>query len=178
MKQITLNVLLLGILSFLLGCELTGNEGIYDNSSQVEENPLLQQSKPFEHGSSEMKRRFDSAPEEDAEAGNVVVWTQRYEELSVKNNALREKNSEMLTENMELKQRAKELEKDLNETRIELSEANEFLQQMHVELTEWKKNVLGYRDEMRQAQKAQLEALAKILRVLGAEPMTTPENMK
>jgi uncharacterized protein YeaO (DUF488 family) len=61
-------------------------------------------------------------------------------------------------------------------TEKELAEANEFLQQMHVELNKWKSDVLGFREEMRQAQQAQLEALAKILRVLGAEPVKLPEK--
>ena len=57
----------------------------------------------------------------------------------------------------------------------ELDEANAFLQQMHLELSEWKTDVLGFRDEIRKSQKAQLEALGKILSVLGAEPVTIPD---
>ena len=42
--------------------------------------------------------------------------------------------------------------------------------EMHVELNQWKADVLGFRDEMRKAEAAQLQALGKILRILGAEP--------
>jgi hypothetical protein len=34
--------------------------------------------------------------------------------------------------------------------------------------------MLGFREEMRLAQKAQLEALGRILQVLGAEPARSP----
>ena len=54
-----------------------------------------------------------------------------------------------------------------------MTEANEFLGQMHLELNKWKTDVLGFRQEMRHAQQVQIEALGKILRVLGAEPVDT-----
>jgi len=62
------------------------------------------------------------------------------------------------------------LKAQLSQTQKELEEANEFLQKMHVELNQWKADVLGFRDEMRKAEAAQLQALGKILRILGAEP--------
>ena len=37
------------------------------------------------------------------------------------------------------------------------------------ELNTWKTNILGFRTEMREAAKAQLEALLKVLEVLGGE---------
>ncbi len=39
-------------------------------------------------------------------------------------------------------------------------------------LNNWKNDVLGFREEMRSAQTAQLQALMKILKALGGEPMT------
>ena len=104
------------------------------------------------------------------------MWAQRYEEMSLSNNQLREKNNELFLENAKLKENVAKLQTSLDMTRKELAEANEFLQQMHVELNKWKTDVLGYRDEMRQAQKAQLEALAKILKLLGAEPAEMPKT--
>jgi len=39
-------------------------------------------------------------------------------------------------------------------------------------LNNWKTDILGFRDEMRDAETAQLEALLKILKVLGGEVKT------
>lgn len=126
----------------------------------------------IEQTSRDVQRRFQSGNEEDTGAvQNAVMWAQRYEEMSLKNNELREQNNRLFLENNQLKTDADRLRASLESTRRELDEANAFLQQMHVELNQWKSDVLGFRDEMRQAQQAQLEALAKILRVLGAEPV-------
>jgi hypothetical protein len=57
----------------------------------------------------------------------------------------------------------------MKQTKKELNEANNFLQEMQLELNQWKGDVLGFRDEMRRAQKSQLDALSRILRILGAE---------
>jgi hypothetical protein len=40
---------------------------------------------------------------------------------------------------------------------------------MRIELNNWKTSILGFRDEMRQADIAQLETLLKILKILGGE---------
>jgi chromosome segregation ATPase len=125
----------------------------------------------------DVQRRFQSGNEEDSGAvQNAVMWAQRYEEMSLKNNELREQNNRLFLENNQLKADTDRLRATLESTRKELEEANAFLQQMHVELNQWKSDVLGFRDEMRQAQRAQLEALAKILRVLGAEPVEMPKQ--
>jgi chromosome segregation ATPase len=127
--------------------------------------------------SENVQRRFQSGTEENTGAvQNAVMWAQRYEDMSLKNNDLREQNTKLFVENNQLKQETEKLKLKLEMTEKELAEANEFLQQMHVELNKWKSDVLGFREEMRQAQQAQLEALAKILRVLGAEPVKLPEK--
>ena len=51
----------------------------------------------------------------------------------------------------------------------ELAEANNLLVEMDKNLDNWRKDVLGFREEMRQADAAQIEALQKILSLLGAE---------
>ena len=43
---------------------------------------------------------------------------------------------------------------------------------MRIELNNWKIDILGFRDEIRDAETAQLEALLKILKVLGGEVKT------
>ena len=55
------------------------------------------------------------------------------------------------------------------QTKKELTQANELLIEMRIELNNWKTNILGFRDEIRDTEKAQFEALLKILEVLGGE---------
>ena len=40
---------------------------------------------------------------------------------------------------------------------------------MRIELNNWKGNIIGFREEMREAQTTQLEALFKILTLLGGQ---------
>ena len=61
------------------------------------------------------------------------------------------------------------LDAQLKQAQKELNEANILLIEMRVELNNWKVDILGFRDEMRDAEKAQLEALLKILKALGGE---------
>ncbi len=51
----------------------------------------------------------------------------------------------------------------------ELAEANDTLIEMRIELNNWKVDILGFRDEIREADTEQLKALIKILEVLGGE---------
>jgi len=123
-----------------------------------------------------MQKRFDPTIQGGDSEQDDVQWARRYEELSIGNNALRETNHELTLENTQFKQQVNALESDLEQTRKDLAEANEFLGQMHLELNKWKTDVLGFRQEIRQAQQVQMEALGKILRILGAEPVDTPND--
>jgi septal ring factor EnvC (AmiA/AmiB activator) len=88
---------------------------------------------------------------------------------------LRQTNNDLVNESAALKQKIAALEPELAQTKKELNEANDMLVDMRIELNNWKTDIIGYRDEMRQANKAQLQALLKILSVLGGE-MTVPQN--
>lgn len=121
-------------------------------------------------GSAAMERRFTEGPSGPDAVQTALIWSEKYQQLSETANQLREKNVQLFEENARLKRETESLKAQLNQTQKELEEANEFLQKMHVELNQWKADVLGFRDEMRKAQAAQLQALAKILRILGAEP--------
>lgn len=60
-------------------------------------------------------------------------------------------------------------------TEKELAEANEMLKEMQVELAKWKENVLGFRGEMRQSQKALLEGVARLhVLISGGVAMESP----
>jgi predicted RNase H-like nuclease (RuvC/YqgF family) len=121
-------------------------------------------------GSEVMERRFTEGPAGPDAVQTALIWSEKYQQLSETANQLREKNIQLFEENARLKKEVETLKAQLSQTQKELEEANEFLQKMHVELNQWKADVLGFRDEMRKAEAAQLQALGKILRILGAEP--------
>jgi len=118
-----------------------------------------------------MERRFGGTESQAADdaAESALAMSQKYQELSLETEKLRQENVSVKLDNDSLTRQIAGLEGQLETARTELSEANEFMQQMHVELGKWKSDVLGYRDEMRSAQVAELEALKKILKILGAE---------
>ena len=145
---------------------------VKETVSVTPQSPVVVQQDP-----SGMQNRFSNTSSQQADAvKNAVMWSEKYNELSVKSNELRERNVKLHEENALFKQQLKLLEAELNRTKQELSEANDFLQKMHLELTQWKTDVLGFREEIRRSQAAQIGALTKILRILGAEPVTAAEQ--
>ena len=100
---------------------------------------------------------------------SAIELSKRHARLSEEAAMLRQEKQEFTTENQQLKDRITVLEGHLQQTQKELTEANELLIEMRIELNNWKTDILGFRDEMRDAETAQLEALLKILKVLGGE---------
>jgi lysyl-tRNA synthetase class I len=107
---------------------------------------------------------------------SALMWSNRYEELSVKTEKLRDENSELKLSNTNQKHAMNQLQADLDKTKAELDDANEFLQEMDLQLNKWKSDVLGFREEMRGAQETQLKALIKIMKILGAETSELEQN--
>jgi len=92
--------------------------------------------------------------------------------LSEQTAVLRQQNRELIVQKQQLKDQVVALEAQLRQTQKELTEANDLLITMRIELNNWKVDILGFRDEIRNAETAQLEALFKILKVLGGEVKT------
>ncbi len=92
--------------------------------------------------------------------------------LSEQADVLRQQNRELIVQKQQLKDQVVALEAQLRQTQKELTEANDLLITMRIELNNWKVDILGFRDEIRNAETAQLEALLKILKVLGGEVKT------
>ncbi|MCX5654400.1 MAG: hypothetical protein NTY65_07115 [Planctomycetota bacterium] len=76
---------------------------------------------------------------------------------------------ELTAQKQQLVDEANRLKADLAKTQQELGEANGLLVQMRQEIEKWKEDVLGFRDELRQSNRVQLEALAKVMTLLGGE---------
>jgi hypothetical protein len=81
----------------------------------------------------------------------------------------RKENRDLIDRNAPLTMQAAQATVELKQARKELDEANAMLREMQTELAKWKADVLGYRDEMRTAQTVQIDALRRVLRLLGAE---------
>lgn len=118
------------------------------------------------------KRFQESARQEVTEVDSAIELSKKYVTLSEEASLLRQQKKDLVTRNELFEDQVKALDKQLRQTQKELAEANEILIEMRVELNNWKSDVLGFRDEMRDAETAQLEALLKILHVLGGEIRT------
>jgi septal ring factor EnvC (AmiA/AmiB activator) len=114
----------------------------------------------------------------DAEAPTAVestlIWSEKYTKLTEQMEQVQKKNFDLAEENRALSNQATKLQTQLDQAQKELGEANNLLIDMQKELTNWKTDVLGFRDEMRKSQRAQIEALTHIITILGGEvPLQT-----
>jgi chromosome segregation ATPase len=123
------------------------------------------------------KRFQESEPKNTTAVESAIELSDRYARLSEEASLLRQQNHEAVAKNQQLENQVASLQAQLDQTQKELTEANDMLIEMRVELNNWKMNILGYRDEMRDAETAQLEALLKILKALGGEVETDPNEM-
>jgi uncharacterized phage infection (PIP) family protein YhgE len=100
---------------------------------------------------------------------SAMELSQQYAKLYEEATALRQQNQDLTFSNKQLKEQVVAIEAQLKQTQKELTEANDILIAMRIELNSWKMDILGFRDEIRDAETAQLEALLKILQALGGE---------
>jgi len=118
---------------------------------------------------SSVVKRFQPPAEGQTAVESAIELSQKYAKLSEEAAKLRQNNQDLINENNQLRQQLATLDAKFKQTQKELSEANDLLIEMRIELNDWQANVLGFRDEMREAETAQLEALVKILKILGGE---------
>jgi septal ring factor EnvC (AmiA/AmiB activator) len=100
---------------------------------------------------------------------SALIWSEKYTKLTEQMEQVQKKNFDLAEENRTLSNQVTKLQTQLDQAQKELGEANNLLIDMQKELTNWKTDVLGFRDEMRKAQKAQIEALTHIITILGGE---------
>jgi chromosome segregation ATPase len=123
------------------------------------------------------KRFRDSTSNNSSAVDSAIELAKKHSELSEEMSNLRQEYAKLIVENDRMKSNIVILEPDLKQTKKELEQANNVLLNMRLELNEWKTNILGFRDEMRNADKAQLQALMKILEALGGEvTIETPDQ--
>ncbi len=100
---------------------------------------------------------------------SAIELSEKYAKLSDVSVTLRQENQRLTSENENLRGQVATLDAKFKQTQKELTEANDLLIEMLTELNHWKSNILGFRGEMREAASAQLEALLKVLEILGGE---------
>ncbi len=98
-----------------------------------------------------------------------LLLSEKYAAIAVEGEKIRQENKRLTDENVQLAKENARLQAESDQASKELKEANAMLIDMRVEINNWKNNVLGFRDEMRASQKAQLEALLRIMQLLGGE---------
>ena len=124
------------------------------------------------------KRFQDVAPNGQTAVDSAIELSHRYAKLSEEMTELKGKNQGLITENDQIKGQLAVLEPELKQAKKELEETNDFLIKMQIELNNWKTDILGYREEMRDASTAQMEILLKIAQAMGAEIIPEQEENK
>ncbi len=126
-------------------------------------------------GDKAVATRFqESAPKNPTAVESAIELSEKYARLSEESAVLRQKNQNLLTESQQLKDHLANYDAQLRQTQKELTEANNLLIDMRIELNNWKTDILGFREEMRQADTEQLRALINILEMLGGEFKVEP----
>jgi len=168
-KKTILSLILLLPALLLSGCQPV------QQSAQVTSQPgslEIQQSDPV------AKRFQESAPQNTTAVESAIELSDKYARLSEEAALLRLQNRDTVMKNQQFGNQVVDLQAQLDQTQKELTEANDILIEMRIELNNWKMDILGFRDEMRDAETAQLEALVKILQALGGEVGTEPDKMR
>lgn len=110
-----------------------------------------------------------SEPQSPTAVESAIAISDKYAKLSEEAAALRQNKQTIEAENKRLKDDLQTCRTQSEQTQKELTQANDLLLQTRLELNNWKNDVLGFRGEMRDADKAQLDALLKILKLMGGE---------
>ena len=110
-----------------------------------------------------------SDPQSPTAVESAIALSDKYAKLSQEASEMRQNNQKLDAENKQLKEDLQSCRLQSEQTQKELAQANDLLLQTRLELNNWKNDVLGFRGEMRDAQKAQLDALLKILKLMGGE---------
>ena len=141
--------------------------GCLDSSKPIDQ--MLPSQQPPQQNADVAGRFTQSSQQANSAVESAIQISEKYAKLSDEMVTIRKENQDLANENKQLKEKLTVLQPKLDQTQKELAQANDLLLEMRIELNNWKTNVLGFRDEMRGASTAQIEALYKILKVLGGE---------
>ena len=165
-------IILISTLSLVLtiaGCTESLKSSKNKKSANIKKQSDLQSEK-------NAKKYIDSGTNSETIVESAIELSEKYSKLLEEATNLKIQNKQLSQQNDQYKQKTEKLQAELDKTRQELQQANDLLIEMKLELNNWKADILGFRDEMKQAQQAQIEALYKILTILGAQPQTQPDT--
>lgn len=156
---LTLTVLTAGLM--LIGCDDNGNA--FRRPKFPQRNRPAQEARHIENDTITSDAGGHTAVE------SAMQWAEKYaqaaKELIVANKRLQE----MEKEQKALQTRLAKAQSENEALKREIRDANAMLAAMKTELKEWRNNVLGFRNEILASQKAQLQAMQRIMHLLGGE---------
>jgi len=101
--------------------------------------------------------------------------SEKYGDALERLNKLQENHQALIEKDKSSQQQIGKLKLGLARAEKELTEANAMLKEMQGELKKWKEDVLGFRSEMRQSQKALLEGVTRLhVLISGGVAMEAP----
>ncbi len=164
---------LLGLTFLQPGCTVTKEPGRFTLQTgpvrELRPSQQPQQDNKQQPAASIEKRFTESTLQGPTAVESAIELSEKYARVSEEAALMRQKNQELMATNLQLKDQLAVMDAQLQQTQKELNQANDLLIEMRIELNNWKTDILGFRGEMRNAEKAQLEALLKILETLGGE---------
>lgn len=167
-KQKIMPSLIPTMLIFLLsGCSITKEPGTYTVLPISRKQPQQNTTQP--PSGSVAKRFQDPVSENPTAVDSAMELSQKYAKLSAEAAVMHQENQDLITRNRQIKDLNTALKAQLQQTQKELTEANDLMIEMRIELNNWRTDILGFRDEMRDADTSQLQALLRILKILGGE---------
>lgn len=165
-KKIRLCLMLSVLMLLLEGCSF------FEEPVEV----VLKPGSSQQQSDATLKRFQDAPPKGQTAVDSALELSKKNSEMFEQLTLLQKDNDKLTADNRQLKDQIAVLEPELEQTKKELNEANDLLIEMRIELNNWKTDVLGYRNEIRDADKAQLKALLRILEVLGGEVTLAQEQ--
>ncbi len=100
---------------------------------------------------------------------SAVELSDKYAKLTTKTAELQQLNQALQQENGQLKLSVESLETQIKQLDAQLEESNRLVMDLNGELQMWKKDILGFRSEMRAAATAQINALMNIMTAIGVD---------
>ena len=169
-QKIMLSLISSLLISLPSGCTVTKEPGKLSVQPGSIKQPQ-QNTKPLPSGS--FAKRFQEPSSQSPTAvESAIELSQKYAKLSEEAAVLRQENQDIITRNRQIKDLNTALKAQLQQTQKELTEANDLMIEMRIELNNWRTDILGFRNEMRDADTTQLQALLRILKILGGEVKT------
>ncbi len=156
------------------GCDLLGGASSPPPPAKQEAPPV----KVTENAPAAKPAASPSAAPAEAEGETAVdkalMWAQRCQAANEQVSHLQQENQALAQKNQTLQEQVNKARQELDQLNRELADANTMMVDVRKELDRWRASVLGFRQEIREAQQTQLEALAKIMKMLGGEMNVQP----